>query len=92
MPGTFWHVKPGDTVVRMIAGSVPHHLLVSKVDDTLIYCGVPISDCSPDAWTFDRETGVEVDSYLGWGPTTGRTGSFLVRSQQGEPDAPKTPQ
>lgn len=34
----FTKVEPGDTVVRLIAGEIPMELLVTKVDDRLIYC------------------------------------------------------
>lgn len=63
---TFEHVKAGDTVTRMICGTMPMQLKVTKVDETLIHCG---------DWTFDRITGGEVDEDLGW--TAHRTGSVL---------------
>lgn len=63
---TFEHVKEGDTVTRMICGTMPMKLKVTKVDDKLIHCG---------AWTFDRVTGGEVDEDLGW--TAYQTGSVL---------------
>lgn len=63
---TFEHIKPGDTVTRMICGNMPMQLKVTKVDDTLIHCG---------DWTFDRITGGEVDEDLGW--TAYHTGSVL---------------
>lgn len=63
----FKHVKEGDTVTRMICGTMPMKLKVTKVDDKLIHCG---------DWTFDRVTGAEVDEDLGWGPTA--TGSVLL--------------
>lgn len=71
----FRMVAVGDKVTRMLAGTVPMELTVTAVDDELIHCGVP---GGPDGWTFDRATGVEVDDDLGWGPTHGYTGSFLV--------------
>ena len=36
---TFEHVKEGDTVTRMICGTMPMPLKVTKVDDKLIHCG-----------------------------------------------------
>ena len=42
-------------------------LKVTKVDDTLIHCG---------DWTFDRDTGAEIDEYLGW--TKYQTGTYLA--------------
>lgn len=71
----FEDVKAGDTVIRMLAGTIPMKLIVSKVDDDLIYCG-------DHGWTFDRKTGAEVDDDLGWGPAYGITGSFLTKTPQ----------
>jgi hypothetical protein len=64
-------VKPGDEVVRMIAGVIRQRLCVTAVDAALIHCG---------DWTFDRKTGMEVDWELGWGPDTGVTGSYLIET------------
>lgn len=74
----FTHVKPGNTVKRMLAGTVPVLLRVAKVDEQFIYCGT--DDCH---WKFDRKHGYEVDEELGWGvprPDGGSmvTGSYLV--------------
>lgn len=62
------NVKVGDRVVRMLAGSIPMELRVTDVTDKLILCG---------EWTFDRQTGAEVDEYLGWGPPPAYTGSYI---------------
>lgn len=57
-------VEVGDVVLRLLAGVIPMSLIVTKVDDKLIYCG---TDDAPGTmepvhgWTFDRDTGVEVD-------------------------------
>lgn len=59
---------PGDRVVRMIAGTIPHELKVTEVTDKMIVCG---------CWTFDRMTGAEIDDDLHWGPPPLSTGSFL---------------
>jgi hypothetical protein len=48
-------------------------LIVTEVDDQLIYCGP-----KGTGWTFDRLTGAEVDHDLRWGPMYGITGTFLV--------------
>jgi hypothetical protein len=64
----FYDIKPGDTVIRIL-GVLPMPLEVTEVDDTLIHCG---------PWTFDRQTGAEVDHGLGWGPQYGVTGTYLV--------------
>lgn len=59
----------GDTVTRMLAGTIPMTLRVSAITDTRIFCG---------PWEFDRETGAEVDDGLNWGPPPKQTGSYLV--------------
>jgi hypothetical protein len=65
----FFDIKPGDTVIRILGGVLPMPLEVTEVDEMLIHCG---------PWTFDRETGAEVDHTLGWGPEYGLTGTYLV--------------
>lgn len=62
----FEHVRVGDHVRRMLAGSLPMDLVVTAVVDGLIYCG---------DWAFDQRTGGEVDDTLGWTATA--TGSRL---------------
>ena len=69
----FTHVKPGDTVRRMLAGVIPMDLKVGLVTDELIICGTD----EDSGWCFCRKTGLEVDKLLGWGPDT-HTGSYLV--------------
>jgi hypothetical protein len=69
---SFTDVKAGDTVLRLLAGTIPMELSVSEVDADFIYCGAP-----GEGWKFDRETGAEVDEELGWGPQFGATGSYL---------------
>jgi hypothetical protein len=64
----FEDVKPGDKVIRMLAGTIPMELTVQNVSDTTIDCG----------WTFDRKTGAEVDEELGWGPPPKMTGSYIL--------------
>ena len=66
-------IKVGMAVNRILAGSVSMILEVTEVEDTLVTCGW---------WTFDRETGAEIDEDLGW--DTKRTGSVLTEMQQGE--------
>jgi hypothetical protein len=78
----FSHVKVGDIVTRMLAGTVPTKLRVSIVTNDLIISG-------PDeesGWCFDRKTGAEVDKQLGWGIRDAEgnlspTGSFLVPNE-----------
>jgi len=69
-PKDFYAVQAGFRVHRLMAGSIPMTLTVTKVTEQLIVCG--------GGWTFDRRTGIEVDEELGWGVDYGITGSQLV--------------
>lgn len=71
----FTHLKPGDLVIRKLAGKLPMTMIVREVTDTLIICDT--KDCR-GGWTFDRKTGIEEDEDLQWGVRWGRTGSFLT--------------
>lgn len=80
---TFWHLKVGDHVVRLLAGEVLMEMVVLAVDETLITCnalehGQLALPPGASLWTFDRATGIEVDHLLRFGPTYGRTGSALI--------------
>lgn len=68
IPDSFRYVQVGDVVTRLLGGSIPMRLQVTDLDDELIHCG---------GWTFDRDSGFEVDEDLGWGLRYGITGSFL---------------
>lgn len=48
----FRHIQPGDTVTRMLCMTIPMQLKVTRVTDQTIECG---------PWTFDRDTGHEID-------------------------------
>ena len=65
-------IAAGDTVIRMLAGTIPVTMKVHSVDDYFIYLGPP-----PHGWKFRRDTGAEVDEELGWDGLT-ITGSYLV--------------
>lgn len=65
----FKDVQIGDEAIRNFAG-ILQGWRVTCVDGDLITIGM--------GWTFDKETGWEVDEDLHWGPKYGRTGSFLV--------------
>ena len=73
------HVKVGDRVLRKFPGQHDFEsgftveLVVTEVDDELIYCGP-----KGVGWSFDRLSGAEVDHDLRWGPMYGITGTFLV--------------
>ena len=62
-------LKVGDTVIRLLAGSVVMYVQITKITDDVIECG---------DWVFCRKTGVEIDDYLNWGPQYGKSGSFLA--------------
>jgi hypothetical protein len=67
-------IKPGDIVIREIAGVVPHALVVTKVTPTSIH-----ASAGPDIdYEFSAITGGEIDLGLGWDGLT-LTGSKLVR-------------
>jgi hypothetical protein len=80
---TYRHLKAGFTVTRLLAGTVPMPMRVLRVDASLIHC-TPAEISLKAAiglnliWTFDRDTGAEIDDDLCWGPAYGITGSFLV--------------
>lgn len=83
------HITQGDTVIRLIAGELEMPMRVLEVENDLIYC-TPLDLDMEDAiergliWTFDRTTGLEVDSGLEWGPRWQRTGSELVATNPDE--------
>lgn len=53
---SFRDVKKGDTVHRMLAGTIPMDLIVTDITDDMIVTG--------GGWEFDRDTGVEVDDMI----------------------------
>jgi hypothetical protein len=67
--GNFRDVKVGDTVTRIISETIPMEMKVTYADDNEIRCG---------DWVFDRDTGMEIDDDLFWGPKYDTTGSRLV--------------
>lgn len=78
---SFRHLRVGDKVTRLLS-AVPMPLVVTQVSDTEIKCGLSLDVTDPGSlWTFDRETGVEIDEDLGWGPAHGVTGSVLQEQQ-----------
>ncbi|MEO5366970.1 MAG: hypothetical protein H7831_11620 [Magnetococcus sp. WYHC-3] len=62
----FSSVKVGDTVTRLLGGTMPMDLKVTEVTDDLIICG---------PYQFSKRTGGEIDEDLDWTET--HTGSFL---------------
>lgn len=68
-------VVVGDVVLRWLSGvPEPMRLWVTAVTETRIICG---------PWEFNRETGAEIDEFLGWGPAL--TGSY-IRAQAADPE------
>lgn len=63
----------GDVLVRDLAG-VLVELPYLGTRDGLVRAGFGPALL----WTFDADTGAEIDEELGWGPAHGRTGSRLV--------------
>ena len=59
----------GDVVTRMLAGTIPMRMRVSRIDTHFIHCG---------SYKFDLFTGAEVDEMLGWGSPPLMTGSFII--------------
>ena len=84
----FRSLSVGDNVIRLMGETVPMRMRVLKVDGGLIYATHDQLSTAKAIrknliWTFDAETGAEVDHGLGWGPAYGITGTRLV--QDGPP-------
>lgn len=62
-------VKVGDTVIRMLAGTIPQTMRITALTETKVTCAL---------WDFDRATGAEIDEDLDFGPPPKMTGSFLI--------------
>ena len=70
----FNKLQPGDRVVRLLSSEqIPMTMTVEKVHEGMVFVR--------GGWTFDADTGVEIDPDLGWGLETGRTGSVLSRKE-----------
>jgi hypothetical protein len=66
--------KVGDVVLRYLADTnTPMKLEITAIEDDKIICG---------GWTFDGETGWEIDDYLDWGPPPKKSGSYIYHPQQ----------
>lgn len=65
---TLAEITVGAVVARQMGHGGPVMMLtVTEVTDDLIHCG---------DWTFDRETGAEIDEVMGWNKY--QTGSFIT--------------
>jgi len=73
-------IQPGDLVTRLVGGVAEVQLIVVRVNEQEIHCGVPGTDGTSEGnyWSFCRRTGAEIDHFLRWGPRYGRTGSQLI--------------
>ena len=76
---SFKDLKPGDNVTRMLA-EIPMLLTIRSILDDIITCEVS-PECEELYWTFDLETGMEVDDELEWGTKYGRSGSYLKKEK-----------
>lgn len=63
---TLRDLKKGDTVERLMGGTVIMELKITEVSGNKILCG---------DWEFDRRNGAEVDDFLGW--SKDGTGSYI---------------
>lgn len=77
---SFSHLKPGDRVTRMLAGTIPMEVEVGGITENgLIEC-FPPGIRWDSGWTFDPVTGVEIDEDI---PAIVGAVSFLVREDEG---------
>lgn len=82
---SFRDLKPGDHVIRMLAGVLPMEMRVLRIEgDTLVCFPVEASDFMNESdpgscYTFNRDNGGEIDLELGWNPPHTMTGSILKR-------------
>lgn len=77
--------KRGDRLVRVLGGALPVTIRITKVEDGIIHTAPLRNDTNPftneseeNWWTFDQKTGMEIDTDLDWGPSTGITGSYIT--------------
>lgn len=74
MSGTLETLRPGAWVTRYFEDKDigVMRLQVTAVTPTIVVCG---------DWVFCAQTGAEIDSFLGWGPDFGVTGSHIRRER-----------
>lgn len=74
----FDKLKVGDNPTRIMAG-LKMKMVVRTVTDKTLVCDAITEKGGVfrGGWTFDRETGMEIDDDLDWGPKYGRSGSYL---------------
>jgi hypothetical protein len=82
---SFRHLKPGDRVTRMLAGTLPMEMQVTQNEDGVITCAAVEGDVLIHAgWTFNADNGGEIDADLGWDPPRTPTGSILQLKEKTE--------
>lgn len=67
--------KEGQKVIRLLAGTIPVPMTITRVHEGLVHCG---------PWQFDDETGIEEDPELGFGVEFGLTGSYIKETTEEE--------
>jgi hypothetical protein len=63
------NVKVGDTLTRLLGGTLPMEVVVTIVNENEIVCGSPdgfVQGTAEDGWRFNRANGAEIDDDLGW--------------------------
>lgn len=60
------NLRVGDKVIRLLAGTLPMHLIITKILPNKIVCG---------DYEFCRDCGVEQDEYLEW--NCSHSGSYI---------------
>lgn len=72
----FKDLKIGDELIRSLGG-VMMVVVVGYIDDKVFKVGSKDGTISWDiGWTFNKETGLEIDEDLGWDGVT-KTGSYI---------------
>lgn len=70
-------IKIGDTITRLLGGSIRLPVKVTEIDEKFIYGCPPELDWDKETgWKFLITTGAEVDEDLDWDGIT-KTGSFI---------------
>jgi hypothetical protein len=67
-----WSPVVGEFIIRLMAENVAMKLRVTEVTEDRIYCGE-----RGVGYAFDRETGIEIDEEIGFGPQ-GYIGSRII--------------
>jgi len=69
----------GQKVMRYLSSArIPMPMIVTNVHEGLVSCG---------PWTFDDASGIEEDPELGWGASSGITGSWIEEISEAEWEA-----